>query len=67
MPHPGQSDLDLPASHKFRNHMHQCLSEHQMCRDKDGRFSLTDILDMLELGRVRARMHQVQQLHVPAS
>ena len=31
-----------------------------LCRDKDGHFSLNDILDMLELGRARARLHQVQ-------
>jgi hypothetical protein len=31
-----------------------------LCRDKDGRFSMGDILDMLELGRARARVHQVQ-------
>lgn len=39
---------------------------HVICRDKDGRFSLNDILDMLELGRARARLHQVQTLHTPA-
>ena len=37
-----------------------------LCRDKDGRFSLNDILDMLELGRARARLHQVQTLHASA-
>ena len=54
-----QRSHPLPGLLRSSDVYHPSLP-HATCRDKDGRFSLNDILDMLELGRTRARLHQVQ-------